>query len=397
MATTLLQAGLKATGICAHPPAIQVVSTQPTLRWNCGYTLIRLLLKTRLGPCLESVATGKILHTLAMTATSPYRPDCTRVPNSDGTTTSVCNRCPLTIARTFEAEDLDALESRHVCQRAERRQVVRLVHRTYRANVRVDDCPAHHSSGCLDGTGVVLSQSAKAELIRAHLFVHPCPRCAKSVENLSPNDERVCFRCQLSLKQRWRELAGATPFLAKGGENGRCHKVQFYSDDEVFLDSFARFIDAALKAGNAVIVAATESHREHITQRLEAHGFDVAATVEQGRYIPLDVDGTLATFMVDDFPDPVRFSEAATALVLAAGKAARGEHPRVAACGECAPLLWKKGNTAAAIRLEQLWDQIARTYNVDILCGYPGDSLHGEDGRDIFQTICAEHSAVYAR
>ena len=34
----------------------------------------------------------------------------------------------------------------------------------------------------------------------------------------------------------------------------RCHEVLFYSDEAVFLDSFARFIAAALEAGNAAIV-----------------------------------------------------------------------------------------------------------------------------------------------
>ena len=187
------------------------------------------------------------------------------------------------------------------------------------------------------------------------------------------------------------------PLLPKSGEIGRSHKVQFYSDDEVFLDTFTRFIVAALKAGDAVIVAVTESHRDNLVQRVQAHSLDVAAVVEQGRYIPLDVAATLSTFMVDDFPDQVRFLEAASALVVAAAKATRGEHPRVAACGEAAPLLWKEGKTDAAIRLEQLWDEIAKTHDVDTLCGYPGSSLRGQQGRATFQRICAEHSAVYAR
>ena len=34
---------------------------------------------------------------------------------------------------------------------------------------------------------------------------------------------------------------------------------------------------------------------------------DIAAAIEQGRYISLDVAETLAIFMVNDLPDPVRF------------------------------------------------------------------------------------------
>jgi CheY-like chemotaxis protein len=38
------------------------------------------------------------------------------------------------------------------------------------------------------------------------------------------------------------------------------HEVGFYSDDRRFLDDLTQFIGAALKAGNAAIVVATESH-----------------------------------------------------------------------------------------------------------------------------------------
>jgi hypothetical protein len=32
--------------------------------------------------------------------------------------------------------------------------------------------------------------------------------------------------------------------------------------------------------------------------------------------------------------------------------------------------LWAQGNTEAAIQVEKLSNQLAKTYNVDILCGY---------------------------
>jgi hypothetical protein len=56
-----------------------------------------------------------------------------------------------------------------------------------------------------------------------------------------------------------------------------------------------------------VIVVATESHRKSLFQRLLASGVDDTAAIEQGFYLPLDVDETLSTFMVNDLPDAVRF------------------------------------------------------------------------------------------
>jgi DNA-binding NarL/FixJ family response regulator len=174
----------------------------------------------------------------------------------------------------------------------------------------------------------------------------------------------------------------------------RNHEVQFYSDDASFLVALTRFIKSALEAGKAVIVVATESHRDSLLPRLQTHGLDMAAAIEQGRYIALDAADALSTFMVNDLPDPVRFFNMAGNLIAAAAKAAKGDHPRVALCGECEPPLWTLGNGEAAIRMEQLWNEIAKAYDVDILCAYPLGSFHGEQSSRIFQRICSEHSAV---
>jgi CheY-like chemotaxis protein len=175
------------------------------------------------------------------------------------------------------------------------------------------------------------------------------------------------------------------------------HEAGFYADDASLLDGFTQFIGAALKTGNAVIVVATELHRGSLLPRLQAHGLNIGAAIEEGRYISLDAAETLSTFMINDQPDPVRFMNVAGDLIVEAAKAVKGEHARVAACGECAPLLWVQGNAEAAVRLEHLWDGIAKTYDVDVFCGYTLGSLRGGIGSQIFQRICAEHSAVYSR
>jgi CheY-like chemotaxis protein len=174
------------------------------------------------------------------------------------------------------------------------------------------------------------------------------------------------------------------------------HEVLFYSADAVYLDSCARFIAAALGAGDVAAVVATESHRDRLFQRLKAEGLDVDAEIKQGRYISLDVAKTLSTFMVNDMPDWARFFEVVGGLVSGAAKAGKGEHPRVAMWGECGPLLWEEGKVDAAMRLEQLLNQLATIYEFDLLCAYPLSSFHGKEDKHVFESICAEHSAVYS-
>jgi CheY-like chemotaxis protein len=148
------------------------------------------------------------------------------------------------------------------------------------------------------------------------------------------------------------------------------HEVHFYSDDEAFLLGLASFVEAALSAGNPVIVIATESHRKNLFQTLLARGMDGAAAIEEGLYIPLDVYEALSTFMVNDLPDSARFLKIFGDLLSSTLKTAKSRYPRVAAYGEFAPTLWAQGKVEAAIQVEHLADELARTHDVDILCGY---------------------------
>jgi len=174
------------------------------------------------------------------------------------------------------------------------------------------------------------------------------------------------------------------------------HEVQFYSDDAALLLDLTCFIEAALKAGNPVIVVATESHRTGLLQKLLARGVDAAAAIGQGLYLPLDVDEALSTFMVNDLPDSVRFLNVFGDLVSSAAKATKAKHPRVAAFGEIATTLWAQGKADAAIQVEQVTDELAKTRNVDILCGYVLNSFQREQDH-IYERICKEHTAICSR
>jgi len=175
----------------------------------------------------------------------------------------------------------------------------------------------------------------------------------------------------------------------------RHHEVGFYSEDRQFLDHVTRFIAAALKAGNAAIVVATESNRANLFLELRAEGLDMAAAIEERRYISLDAAETLGMYMVNGMPDPVLFLELLGDLIIKALECAKGENPRVSVFGECVHLLWAQGNIEAAIQMEKLGNKLTQIHAVDILCGY---SLSGEVAMndEVFHRICAEHSAVHS-
>jgi DNA-binding NarL/FixJ family response regulator len=171
------------------------------------------------------------------------------------------------------------------------------------------------------------------------------------------------------------------------------HEAQFYIDDSDFLSRSTCFIANALRTADATIALATRSHLESIVGHLSVEGPDLSHATGSGTYIALDAAATLLTIMVDGMPDPELFSATLSGQIEAISKTVRKKHPRVAIFGECVGLLCAEGNAEAALILERIGNNLAETYDLDILCAYPMPQTHRNNGA--LKTICAEHTAVY--
>src|SRR5580658_4648923 len=146
-------------------------------------------------------------------------------------------------------------------------------------------------------------------------------------------------------------VAASLPRSA-GARHG--HMVQFYGEDSALIDGVSAYIGEALEEGNAALVLATPEHREALVERLKRRGLDIAGAMSEGRYVMLDAAETLSKFILEGWPDPVRYEETVARLVIQAKAAARGNPPRLAVFGEMVALLWAQGKFQTAVRLEQL-------------------------------------------
>ena len=181
-------------------------------------------------------------------------------------------------------------------------------------------------------------------------------------------------------------LSAAAPALAPFH-----HVVQFYEDDGFLVESVARFLDTAIAERGAAIVIATAKHRAALAEELAARGLDVSAAVRQGSYVDFDAGEMLAKFMVNGYPDEARFAAVLPPVLANAQAMGTG---RVAVFGEMVALLWGNGNREAAIRLEQLWNELAHKVDFSLFCGYPMSSFEREADRKLFFRVCGEHSEV---
>jgi hypothetical protein len=188
-----------------------------------------------------------------------------------------------------------------------------------------------------------------------------------------------------------------TAIMKQGSRPGSRHEALFYSDHSMLLNRAVPFVAAALKSGDAAIVIATKSRRNSLVEQLNSDGFDVDVATKAGLYVAVDAATVLTKIMVNEMPKTTRFFKLMGGLIEKAMKAARKAHPRVAVFGEGVSLLWEEGKADATIRLEQLWNQIALVYEIDMLCGYRISSACSEDNNDNVRRICAEHSAVFSQ
>src|SRR5687768_4544572 len=171
------------------------------------------------------------------------------------------------------------------------------------------------------------------------------------------------------------------------------HVVQFYESDDFLADSVASFFAAALRSGEACVLIATPAHRAAVEAALaSAGGCDLFAARARGQYVALDAAETLALFMVDGMPDPQRMFELVDTLMR---DAAQGR-PGMRAFGEMVALLWAAGNRAAALRLEELWNELQKRHKFTLFCAYPMNGFAADENDDEpgLGHVCRTHSRV---
>jgi PAS domain S-box-containing protein len=172
------------------------------------------------------------------------------------------------------------------------------------------------------------------------------------------------------------------------------HVAYFYENSDSLLDALCSFIGAALGAGNAAVVIATKVHRDGLKRRLTACGLDIHRASQQGRYVELDASEILSEIMVEGMPDETRFAEVVGGTIAQISSVLKGTRPEVAAFGEMVSLLWTEDKVEAAVRLEQLWNQLAKKHFFSLRCAYPVANFHSEEHTRPLMRVCAEHSAV---
>lgn len=155
------------------------------------------------------------------------------------------------------------------------------------------------------------------------------------------------------------------------------HLVQLYGDDHGALArNVSGFLSEGWRLGEGLLVIATRLYRELLSKQLRKDGIDPIEAVREGRLVWLPAEAVLAGIVVEGQVSPDRFGQ----FVGGAVRALRA-HPGttgIRVFGELVGLLWRAGQAAAAIQLEELWCGLIADEPLKLFCAYPIDVLGSE-------------------
>ncbi|MEO7348065.1 MAG: MEDS domain-containing protein, partial [Opitutaceae bacterium] len=174
------------------------------------------------------------------------------------------------------------------------------------------------------------------------------------------------------------------------GASASDHFVQFYRTDDYLIECLAGYVAEGVWNRDIAVVIATPEHRIALEERLRAKSVDIFSTMLERQYLAFDAREMLSKFMFGDRPDRTAFMKVMGDLVRKATAGGR----QLRAFGEMVALLWMDGKRAAAIELEQLWNELSREHAFALFCAYPAVCMDTKGNGPSLEHVCDHHSCV---
>jgi hypothetical protein len=168
------------------------------------------------------------------------------------------------------------------------------------------------------------------------------------------------------------------------------HIVQLYQHQDFLNSAVCRYVGAGLANGEGIILFPTLTHWNAFRSRLEAEGIDVNSAQGRGQLTVVDANELLPRFMRDAMPDPHVFKGVIGDIF---GQAlARGSYQKLLAWGELVDVLWERGDVAASMNLEDLFDQLNKRIGIAMFCSYLTDNFNGDVQAHMLPRLGTNHS-----
>ena len=174
--------------------------------------------------------------------------------------------------------------------------------------------------------------------------------------------------------------------------SAREHAVQIYADIDELGDSVAAYLALGFELGEPAVVVTRPEHLARFADKLATLGWDSERVEAEGLLTVADAERTLEAFMEAGSPNADAFEQVVGGLV--DGVAKRFPEGTIRTFGEMVDILSARGEVAAAIELEELWNKLARTRRFSLLCGYHLDIFDHTAQTGALPHVCRVHSHV---
>jgi DcmR-like sensory protein len=170
------------------------------------------------------------------------------------------------------------------------------------------------------------------------------------------------------------------------------HALHLYEEEVTLTTTVASFLAPAFENDQAILAVATRPHLAAVEQRLRTIGHDVDGARRSGRYLAIDAERLLPRLMHNGLPSAEAFEAIVGSHVAQIGD----RHGEVRAFGELVQLLWRDGKSNAALRLEDLWNDLLDDAPLSLICGYRVRTIGGHEGPRVDE-IVRRHWSTRAR
>jgi hypothetical protein len=168
------------------------------------------------------------------------------------------------------------------------------------------------------------------------------------------------------------------------------HIVHLYQDQDFLNRVVCRFAAAALANGEGLILVPTLAHWDAFRPRLAAEGVDIKGAQQSGQLTIVDADELLPRFMGRALPNGPMFLGLAGEIIAKTRSA--GRFTNVRWWGEMVNVLWERGDVAASMNLEDLFDKVSHEQNVAVFCSFLMDNFNGDVHAHMLPRLGDNHS-----
>lgn len=165
------------------------------------------------------------------------------------------------------------------------------------------------------------------------------------------------------------------------------HRLQLFDTPESLATSVSSFFVEGYNAGGNLLVIAKPRHRDAILSALQKAGCFPDDAHDRQRLVALDAGEILGRITRQGSVDRRLFDAVVPPVVQRL--AATG---RLWIYGEVAELLTEQQDFLGAIRLEQMWNGLAKLCPFTLLCGYSSAHFTASASKPALRDICGTHT-----